>query len=160
MTKAGKTPTRRLHIPITQEIINNAVQRDSSHCVVADAIKAALPDARRVTVDLQTIRWTMPDGTRLVYLTPAPQQRQIVNFDQGFVPEPGDMYLDHPIQRVPPRERHTVTPKVATVTTKHNGKTKTPTITVDVEGGRLPPTGALSNTRGRRRTFGLRTLRA
>jgi len=161
MTKPRKVGTRRLHIPITQEVINNAVARDSAHCVVADAIRAAIPEALRVTVDLQTIRWTLPDGTRVVYLTPAPEQALLVNFDQGVVPDPRDMYLNHPIQRVPPRPRHSVTPAVATVTTKKDGHGAGGQVTtVEVEGGRLPPTAALSNTRGRRRSFGLRSLRA
>lgn len=155
--KSRRVITRRIHIPITQEIINSAVVRDSAHCVIADAIHAAIPEAKRISVDLQTIRFTVNEE-RVVYLTPAPQQSLLVRFDQGAVPTPGDMYLSHPIQRVPARRRdaeHPQQPKQTTVRRKSPDRTE---LEVTVEGGRLPPTAALSNRRGRRRTFGLRTL--
>lgn len=150
---------RRLHIPITQEIINNAVQRDSSHCVIADAVRAAMPDVTRVTVDLQTIRFTLPDGSRAVYLTPAHEQMLLVNFDQGVKPEPREMYLSHPIQILPPRARGDSKSVTNTTITNRKQKRSHDTIAITVEGGRLPPTAALSNTRGRRRTFGIRSLK-
>lgn len=151
---------RRLHIPVTQEIINNATQRDSSHCVIADAVRAALPDVTRVTVDLQTIRFTLPGGERVIYLTPASEQALLVNFDQGQKPSPRDMYLSHPIQILPARDRSGESQKRTTVVKHKRRATENhgAQIEVTVEGGKLPPTAALSNTRGRRRTFGLRTL--
>jgi hypothetical protein len=155
--KKNHVRTRRIHIPITQEIINNAVVRDSSHCVIADAIRAAIPEAKRVAVDLQTIRFTVNDE-RVVYLTPAPQQTMLVRFDQGQVPTPGDMYLSHAIQRVPAKGRTKGNPqKVKETKVTRHGRDGSQ-LEVTVEGGRLPPTAALSNHRGRRRTFGLRTL--
>lgn len=155
--KSKRVATRRIHIPITQEIINNAVVRDSSHCVVADAIRAAIPEAKRVTVDLQTIRFTVNDE-RVVYLTPAAQQTMLVRFDQGVIPAPGDMYLSHAIQRVPARTRTAENPQQPKKTTVRRRGREGTEVEVTVEGGRLPPTAALSNRRGRRRTFGLRTL--
>lgn len=155
--KNKRVSTRRIHIAITQEIINNAVVRDSAHCVIADAIHAAIPEAKRISVDLQTIRFTV-NNERVVFLTPAPQQSLLVRFDQGVLPTPGDMYLSHAIQRVPARGRdadHPQQPKTTTV--KRKGKDRAE-LEITVEGGRLPPTAALSNRRGRRRTFGLRML--
>lgn len=147
-----RTPTRRLHIPITAEIINTAVERDSAHCVLADAVSAALPGVKRVTVDLQTIRFTTEDGTRYVYLTPAPAQELLVKFDQGVKPDPGTMYLDRPIVRTAPRDRA----KTAVEIQDAKGHRGTQ---VTVTGGKLPPTAALSNRRGRRRSYGLRQLK-
>jgi hypothetical protein len=45
-------------VPVTQEHIDGAMARNSSHCATAVAIQQAIPDARRVAVDLQTIRFT------------------------------------------------------------------------------------------------------
>ena len=56
-------------IPVTQEH-NASLARDSSHCMTALAIQKAIPDARHICVDLQTIRWTRK-GLRYVFLTAA-----------------------------------------------------------------------------------------
>lgn len=159
MPKKKRFPTSELRIPITQEIINNAIPKDSGHCVIADSIRAFLPEVTRVTVDLQTIRFTLPDGERVVYLTPAHEQKLLTDFDQEILPAPRMMYLRRPIQRVPyrpqdakNRETHTEPRKVKT---KQHGRG----LDVLVEGGRLPPRAALSNAKGRRRSFGLRQLK-
>ena len=55
---------------------------DSSHCITADAIKEAIPDARHVCVDVQSIRFTRK-GLRYCFLTPRNCQEQIIHFDQG-----------------------------------------------------------------------------
>lgn len=152
-----KTIPRRLEIPITQEVINAAIPRHSGHCVIADSIRAAVPGATRVSVDLQTIRFTL-DGTRYVWLTPAPEQSLLVGFDQGHLPEPRLMALGRPIQRVQSRKRGEGRSKREVSISKANGQNSASKITV--EGGRLPPTAALSNTAGRRRSFGLKQLKA
>ena len=46
------------------------------------AIQKAIPDARHICVDLQTIRWTRK-GLRYVFLTPHVAQDNIIAFDQG-----------------------------------------------------------------------------
>ena len=55
--------------------------RNSSHCMTALAIQKAIPDARHICVDLQTIRWTRK-GLRYVFLTPHVAQDNIIRFDQ------------------------------------------------------------------------------
>lgn len=69
-------------IPVTQEHIEESITRDSSHCMTALAIAAAIPDARRIAVDLQTIRFSRK-GLRYVFLTPHIAQDNIIFFDQG-----------------------------------------------------------------------------
>lgn len=155
--KAKRVSTRRIHIPITQENINNAAARDSAHCVIADAIHAAIPEAKRISVDLQTIRFTV-NNERVVYLTPGPQQSLLVKFDQGVMPAPGDMYLSHAIQRVPARDRSRAGESKRKKATVRRKSVNNSELEITVEGGPLPPTAALSNRRGRRRTFGLRML--
>jgi hypothetical protein len=69
-------------IPVTQECIDESLERDSSHCMTALAIAQAIPDARRIAVDLQTIRFSRK-GLRYVFLTPHICQDNIIHFDQG-----------------------------------------------------------------------------
>ena len=69
-------------IPVTQEHIDQSMARNSSHCMTALAIQKAIPDARHICVDLQTIRWTRK-GLRYVFLTPHVAQDRIIQFDQG-----------------------------------------------------------------------------
>src|SRR5262245_25598421 len=74
---------------VTQKIIDQAVPRDSGYCMLAEAVKSTFPHARKVSVDLQTIRLTDGErGLRYVYLTPRVCQVALVNFDQGIEPEP------------------------------------------------------------------------
>lgn len=76
-------------IPVTQKHIDGGVARDSGHCMFAEAVKDAVPGAKFVSVDLQTIRWT--DSTRserYVALTPRKMQQAIVDFDRGVKPKP------------------------------------------------------------------------
>lgn len=156
--------SRGFTIDVTQEIITRAVQRDSSHCVIADAIRQAMPQATYVSVDLQTIRLTDPvTGRRYIYLTPAPAQKLLVNFDQGHKPQPLTLRVGRPAQIMKQRKRPATTGKrgghvheperARTVVDNGAGS-------VTVMGGDYPPTAALSSTRGRRRTFGLKTLKA
>jgi hypothetical protein len=69
-------------VPVTQEHIDRSLERNSSHCMTAMALAEAIPDARRIAVDLQTIRFTYK-GLRYVFLTPHVCQDNIISFDQG-----------------------------------------------------------------------------
>lgn len=89
-------PTGRLRgrrgewvIPVRADHIADAMQKDSSHCMTAEGIKEAIPNAKFVSVDLQSIRWTDPDkGLRYIFLTPRICQAGILAFDQGEPVEP------------------------------------------------------------------------
>jgi hypothetical protein len=73
----------RATIPVEQRHIDESLLANSSHCAIAEAIKEAIPDATRVAVDLQTVRYTR-NGLRFVFLTPhVAQQSIIIPFDQG-----------------------------------------------------------------------------
>jgi hypothetical protein len=82
----------RVTVQVTDELITQAVERDSSHCMIADAVKASVPDASFVSVDIQTIRFTR-DGFRYTYLTPRRAQVELIKFDQGITPEPMQFQL-------------------------------------------------------------------
>lgn len=172
----GHSAGRGIVLDVTPEIITNAVQRDSSHCVIADALKAAVPAARAITVDLQTIRFTDPASERrYVYFTPQGAQVVLVKFDQGIKPEPFLLKLGRPCQIARAGTGHPGRRKGSSSTTvkKAAGGQPKPLPEGDAKkvtnvrrdgtpvvlGGKLPPTAALSSTRGRRRTFGLKSLR-
>src|SRR5262245_52377294 len=91
MSENPKVPKRApvVKIPVSKEAIETACRKNSSHCMIADAIKTAIPKAAFVSVDLQTIRWTDKDkGLRYTYLTPRAAQDALVRFDRGIQPPP------------------------------------------------------------------------
>ena len=94
-TSDSKLPTSpRLKVTVTDEIIETSKRRSSSHCMTAEAVRAAYPDASRVSVDMQTIRFTNPKrGLRFVYLTPPKVQHAIILFDKGETPMAFDFRL-------------------------------------------------------------------
>ena len=100
MTAKART-TFNEEIFVTIERIAQAIKRNSSACMVADAIKEAFPWARNVSVDIQTIRFTDPESKlRYIFLTPRKIQEYIVDWDSGTNPEPFDFILGKPVQIV------------------------------------------------------------
>jgi hypothetical protein len=86
----------RPKVRVTQDHIDNALASDSGYCMIAEAVKMAVPGADRVTVDLATVRFTDPvKGMRYVYLTPASCTHALVRWDEGVVPEPWNFELRH-----------------------------------------------------------------
>ncbi len=81
-------------IVVTEEVVARACQRDSRHCMVAEAIQGAQPDWKNISVDLATIRWTNPrTRRRYTALTPDSIRNAIFAFDQGQPVEPFDFAL-------------------------------------------------------------------
>lgn len=156
---------RRIYV--TQEMIDEAIRNNSGHCMVADAIKAAIPEARMVTVDLQTIRWSNPlKRLRYMVLTPRSVQVYIVNWDLGNKPAPFSFVLREAqvaymggtkFDRTPAtpvkRKRHEKVkakhiPRNARLELRSNGSAIRPVKL----GGKLPP------RMGLRRQFGMRAF--
>lgn len=77
-------------VHVTEDLVRRATQRDSQHCMIAEAIKRGDPDnIRNVWVDLQTIRWSdRKKGVRFVALTPPEAANALVSFDRGEPLEP------------------------------------------------------------------------
>jgi hypothetical protein len=83
----------RLNVSVTEKDIEEAKANDSMMCVVAHAIARTFPEAKRIGVDVQSIRWT-DSKDRYIYLTPYAVQGYIVAFDAGDVIEPFSFTLD------------------------------------------------------------------
>jgi hypothetical protein len=72
----------KAEISVLQKHIDRAKARSSSHCAIAMAIKDAVPHAKFISVDLQTIRWTDPrKGVRFCFLSPHVAQALVIGFD-------------------------------------------------------------------------------
>jgi hypothetical protein len=69
-------------VPVEQKHYDHAQERNSSHCAIAMAIADAIPTAKFICVDLQTIRYTKK-GLRYCFLTPHTAQDVIIATDQG-----------------------------------------------------------------------------
>jgi hypothetical protein len=72
----------RVYISVSQENIDTSLAANSSHCVIASAIKQCIPSATFVAIDIQSCRFTQ-DGVRYCFLTPAAAREIIINTDQG-----------------------------------------------------------------------------
>lgn len=87
-----KETMRSIRLHIDQHHIDNAEVRNSHHCMIADALRDAIPEAKFISVDLQSIRFSLFDenryreervGTRYFYFTPTIAQVALLKFDQG-----------------------------------------------------------------------------
>jgi hypothetical protein len=159
-SKSKKSP--RLDIPVPQDIIDTSTERDSSHCMIADAIRRAVPKATYISVDLATIRFSdMAAGLRYVYLTPRSAQAALLAFDHGEKPKPFKVRLEgaHVLLTGNAKKAR------ASLEPKYGDKGKGKPVRT---GGQAPPVGPLHRgagssrhddaRTGRRREFGLRAI--
>jgi hypothetical protein len=92
---AASEKKTRINVEVTERDIERAHRNDSYLCVVAQAIARTVPDATRLEVDTQAIRFTR-SGTRYLYLTPYAVQGYIVAYDAGDKIEPFAFQLRDP----------------------------------------------------------------
>ena len=152
-------------IPVTAEIIAEASKANSGHCMIADAIKKALPMMTAVTVDLQTIRFSdRVKGVRYIYLLPAFAQKQLLRFDYGVEVEPWDLSLPtRPSQIIKIVATHAGRVNVAKRPVSLGPKKLQKTTPKTVVGGQPPPLAVLAHSskggegqKGLKRQFGRR----
>ena len=149
----------RVRVQVEQGHIDTACRKDSGHCMVADAVEAAVPDATSIKVDLQTIRWSdKKKGRRFYYLTPRIAQMALLYFDMGVSPEPFAFQL---------RDAQSVAlgatrvKEHARIVNPHGGTSTRSGVTPVKVGGKAPPVAALAHSnRGNARGFGMRGLDA
>lgn len=177
----------RVNCAVTEELIRKSVKRDSGHCMIADAIREAVPGATHPAADIQTIRFTL-NGFRYAYLTPRNAQAALIMFDQGEEPPPFTFQLRTgqttragsraakktgvPQPRTEAQKK--VTEKAMGASTHGfrnepatlvRGKGRQETVP-EIRGGRVPPVSMLAGgpgvgstvPRSRRREFGLRAM--
>lgn len=166
---------KRVRIEVTKDQIDFAIPRDSSHCMIADAVKSAVPLATHVSVDLQTIRFSRPDlRKRFTFLTPRIAQLALVNWDAGNKPDPFHFYLrqphttnmsDKPFRAVISEEEKKAKSESMKEHQQQRRKlqaTLKPYNITGVEGGQTPPLQPSKDDpkvpHTRRRRFGLRAL--
>jgi hypothetical protein len=102
-----------IKITVTRDHIDRAIKGNSHRCMIADAIRAAIPKARFILVDLQTIRWSdLNSDEREFYLTPAVAQQAIVAFDQGEKVDPFSFTLHEKVRARKVRREWKGNPKV------------------------------------------------
>lgn len=159
----------RIVVNVSAETIEESTQRDSSHCMIAESVRDIRPNAKHISVDLQTIRFSDPDKRlRYNYLTPRKAQIAIVQFDQGRKPDPFQIVLSG-AQVVSMADRNAATrhanpsdgPQPKKRGKKRLGKAEIVPrggkgSGVQVIGGRSPPKMSV----GRRRAFGIKGLEA
>lgn len=154
-------------VEITQNHIDTAIPKDSSHCMISDALKESIPGATRISTDLATIRYSK-DGKRYIFATPRIAQIALLQFDEGVKMKPFRFRLHHALQIIPtrgtrPGEGPPRAARRAKVDDTMVARREVPTIT----GGVTPPVGSLAHgaigpkpkwTKGTRREFGLRAM--
>lgn len=73
-----------MRVKVTEKQIDQAIRRNSNHCMIADAIHKTIPNATYVSVDTQKIEYSdKKKGIRYTFLTPTKAQKAIIQFDQG-----------------------------------------------------------------------------
>jgi hypothetical protein len=92
-------------IIVTEAIIIDSIKQSSAHCMIAQAVKLAIPDAVMIAVDIHTIRYSIPGiDKRYIFVTPRIAQKAIIEFDQGRLPPPFQFNLRNPT--IIPRQHH------------------------------------------------------
>lgn len=117
-----------MRVTVSKEHIENGVEKNSQHCMIADAIKAACPKAQYIMVDLQSIRFSdKSKKKRYVYMTPAIAQHNLIQFDQGNPVKPFTFSLTTPAKATAMQGKHTTERAKATnrkATAKYRAKRK------------------------------------
>lgn len=86
--------SKRIRIEVTPRDIEHGIRGDSSRCMIAVAIARAVPNASRIEVDTQTVRFTDGEGSRWAYITPPIASQYVVDFDAGDPIDPFAFTLD------------------------------------------------------------------
>ncbi|MGH9086638.1 MAG: hypothetical protein ACRDYZ_00730 [Acidimicrobiales bacterium] len=89
----------RLDVEVTEKDCAEGCRGNEHYCVVSTAIARLVPDANRVEVNVNTIRFSLKENGktyRLAYRTPPPVRDYIKAFDAGHDPHPLTFVLDKP----------------------------------------------------------------
>lgn len=143
-------------INVTKDHIANSIGKSSSHCMIAEAVRTALPYVTRVSVDIQTIRYTDQEkGVRITFLTPRIAQEAIIDFDDGVLPKPFSFGLRGAHVREIRQLSEEKKKKMRKYQAKYFAKLSRSSHAVpDVYGGKSPPVSRFARVR----QFGLKAF--
>jgi hypothetical protein len=118
-------------------------------CAIAESIRLQIPEAKNISVDVQTMRFTIPDtGKRFLFLTPKRVQQFIVLWDTGIKPAPFRFKLNNPGQVIASKAGEKRIRK-ASIHQNNNGAI----VKID---GSAPPKSTWGSSR---RAFGIRGIK-
>lgn len=84
-----RKPPRQTKVIISAEAISAVVARQvTAELMIAEAVRAARPEATKVSVDLGSIRWTDPAGERVTFGTPASVRKALLELSEGCTTAP------------------------------------------------------------------------
>jgi hypothetical protein len=130
----------QIRVQVNEGDIKKAETNNSMRCVVAQAIARTIPDATRIDVDVQSIRWSR-EGERFVYLTPYSVQGYVVAFDAGEEIQPFTFVLDSrrrvPVQTMKTTEAGKAIKRARDKETKK--RTKVEQLELTAKKAKLPP---------------------
>jgi hypothetical protein len=157
-SQLSRPHVHRVEVTVTDALIDKAIPSNSGHCMIAEAIKASVPHAKAVTVDLISIRWTDPrEGKRYIYFTPPGAQAALLEFDNGLKPEAFRFLLRNPAQIVPSGTESRKPGARRTQGMVRTSLSTNPKESPTKIGGKTPGRAVLTNAQsGRMRGFGLR----
>jgi hypothetical protein len=96
--QGAKPGWRTIELDVSAWTIETSLRNKSNRCMLADAVKIAVPDATHINVDTQTIRFSDPTTQkRYVYLTPPRAADYVVDFDAGRDIVPFHVRLRNPM---------------------------------------------------------------
>ena len=103
-------PKKYTTVEVTQADIDRATRNHSARCVVATAIARSIDGARSVSIDAQTVRFTVDDERR-IYLTPPAAVGYVIAFDAGDTLHPFAFRLSENYRVAARREKRTAAGK-------------------------------------------------
>lgn len=81
---------------VTKEILRMSERQNSHHCIVANAIRAAIPGVFSVDVTVDSIRFNY-GGLRYYWRNPAPIAKRLIKWDENGEVKPFSFQLQHPL---------------------------------------------------------------
>jgi hypothetical protein len=85
---------------VNAKTIRESTVADSHQCMIANTIAEQIPNAKYISVDTQSIRYTnVKTGRRHIYLTPPVAQKAILAFDAGKPVKPFTLSLNQGVTR-------------------------------------------------------------
>jgi hypothetical protein len=81
--------TNKAVVRVSKTDISDSVPKNSERCMIASALHRSIPNARYVSVDVASVRYSdVQTGRRHIFLTPPNAQRALLQFDKGEKVEP------------------------------------------------------------------------